>query len=188
MNPTKGELRAQRLNPSLPLGIHAPQHEGDCGWDLEAMETVVIPPMQSVDVPVNARVQLPPGTWGQMLARSSIAKRNLQVEAGVIDNGYRGPLFVVLRNMTLPDVDIAPLFGRGGHHPTRHSVTIQAGERLAQLVISKLFSGRLVEDVVEIDTARGDSGFGSTGSGLERPSPGGIAGGVLDGSYDTPWG
>jgi dUTPase len=73
MRAGKRQLFAARVDPALPLGIQEPRHDGDCGWDLVAMEDMVIPPMESRDVPVNARLDLPPGVWGLMLARSSIA-------------------------------------------------------------------------------------------------------------------
>lgn len=176
MTQTRGDLWAERVDPARALGIHAPQRSGDCGWDLAAMETVTIPPMGSIDVPVNARIQLPPGMWGQILARSSINKRDLHVECGVIDHGYRGPLFVVLRNMRLPQLRLSPIFGGLGYGRDAGGVVIEEGERVGQLVLHKLHVGRLVEREIERGTERGEDGFGSTGTGLDHaprsPRPG----------------
>jgi dUTP pyrophosphatase len=161
MRAGKRQLFAARVDPALALGIQEPRHDGDCGWDLVAMEDMVIPPMESRDVPVNARLDLPPGVWGLMLARSSIAKRNLAVEAGVIDNGYRGRLFVVLRNMQLPEYSVE---GRGWAISPRTTATIQAGERVAQMVFYQDVPIWMTEiEVIDEGTSRGAAGFGSTG-------------------------
>lgn len=146
--PERLRFQWARLDPDLPPGIHKPQHEGDCGWDLSAMYDIVIQPLGMVDIAINCRLQLPDSYWAEIKARSSIAKRGLQVDAGTIDNGYRGPLFVVLRN-TKPN----------------SLVEVKAGERVAQLVFHRLHE-LWDEEVEEIDTrgsSRGESAFGSTG-------------------------
>lgn len=142
------------IDPDLPGGIHAPKREGDVGWDLVAMERVEIPAMQARDVPVNARLALPPGIWAEIRSRSSIARRQLTVEAGVIDNGYRGPLFVLLRNMQLPNV-------KRGYEPV---IVVEEGERIGQLIfyhMAPIWADLVPE--VPLDTDRGEAGFGSTG-------------------------
>lgn len=158
-------LRWSRVDPGLPPGLHLPKRSGDVGWDLEAMHDVVIPPMQAVDVPINARLELPDGVWAEIRARSSIARRNLQVDAGTIDTGYRGDLFVLVRNMTFPRLMTSAL----GLHAApvendRGTVTIRAGERVGQLVFYHVARVWAVEvDEVDQSTERGINGFGSTG-------------------------
>lgn len=152
-----------RVDPALPAGIHAPKMLGDVGWDLEAMETVEIPPMESRDVPVNARLSLPPDMWAEVRARSSIARKGLQVDAGTIDNGYRGPLFALIRNMAMPFV----LDSNKRILDTRfeNTVVIHAGERIAQLVFYRMTHVWAREiPHVDADTMRGVAGFGSTGA------------------------
>ena len=142
------KFRWARLDPDLDPGIHEPKHEGDCGWDLVAMQDMTIAPQNAVDIPINCRLELPPGYWAEMKARSSIAKRGLQIDAGTIDNGYRGPLYVVCRNTK-----------------TDKPITVKAGERIAQLVFHRLHEV-WAEEVEEINingSTRGESGFGSTG-------------------------
>lgn len=152
------------VDPDQPIGIHDPKLPGDVGWDLVAMETVTIPPFGTADVPVNARMALPSGVWAEIRARSSIARRNLQVEAGVIDQGYRGPLFVLIRNMTLPPHLIFPLEAGKDSAGGDGTVTIQKGERVGQVVFHMIrdMMGIEVEQISE-KTARGSAGFGSTG-------------------------
>ena len=138
-----------RIDPLGP-GLHRPKLDGDVGWDLEAAERMVLHPGSQRDIPTNVRVQLPAGYWGEIRARSSIARMGLQVDAGVLDNGYTGPLFVLLRNMGV---------GR---------VEVPKGMRIAQLVLHRGAFHVLGKEVDELadDPRRGNAGFGSTG-GLE---------------------
>lgn len=172
-----GRMRVARADPDLPLGIHEPKREGDVGWDLVAMEDVTIPPMTALDVPVNAAVELPHRTWAEIRPRSSISRRNLQVDAGTIDNGYRGRLFVLVRNVQLPSEQWGYYTDDGLIISTlRHmrfvdekvvngnAIRIQAGERIAQLVLYRACPAWIQEvEVVDTNTQRGSDGFGSTG-------------------------
>ena len=156
----KTRVEWARLDPTKPGGVHVPKRAGDVGWDLEAMEDVVIPPMQAADVPVNGRLALPRGVWAEVRARSSIARRNLYVESGIIDTGYRGPLFVLVRNMALPTI---PEYAYGDLEDPR-TVVINAGERVGQLIfhlVAAIWTVEVAE--VSIDTERAEDGFGSTG-------------------------
>lgn len=150
------ELRWTRIDPDGP-GLHSPKLDGDVGFDLEAAHTVVLDPNQEIDIQTNVRVQLPPDCWGEIRARSSIARRGLQVAATVIDNGYTGPLFVLLRN-----VNRRP--GAGGYTDWAGRVIMEAGERIAQLVLHRGVWATAVEvPDIQDDPRRGPRSFGSTG-------------------------
>lgn len=121
-------------------------YPGDAGFDLFCRGGHWIGPGESVDVPLGVRVQLPEGWWGLLTGRSStLRRRGLLVAQGVIDQGYRGPLYAYVRNMT------------------EETVRVRDGERLAQLIPLPLFPGtiELVEDLE--DHARGSNGYGSSG-------------------------
>lgn len=155
-------LRWTRIDPDGP-GLHLPKRDGDVGYDLEAAETVELRPNEQTDVPTNIRLALPEGTWGEIRARSSVALRGLQVDAGVLDNGYTGPVFVLLRNMNrLLD---APITRVTNGCDWRGSVTINEGERIAQLVLHVAVMGVMTVEVEELahDPRRGEAAFGSTG-------------------------
>ena len=155
------KLEWARLDKTLPGGIHRPQKPGDIGWDLEAMEDVLIRPMESVDIPVNARIHLPPDMYADLRNRSSMARRGLYVDHGLIDNGYRGPLYVFVRNMALP-----PHSYEASSEYNDRTVLVRAGERIAQLVFHKAVPVWDLEvDEIDIDTVRGETGFGSTNGG-----------------------
>jgi dUTP pyrophosphatase len=65
---------------------------------------------------------------------------------GLIDSGYRGEVKVLLVN-----------------HDPRATVTIERGERIAQLVVQAVETVELVEVDDLPETERGSGGFGSTG-------------------------
>ena len=94
-------------------------------------------------------LEIPTGYVGLVYARSGLAtKRGLAPanKVGVIDSDYRGELKVALYNQSG-----APQ-------------TIQAGERIAQLVIAPYFTAEFEEATDLSDSARGAGGFGSTGN------------------------
>lgn len=123
-------------------------YEGDAGWDLYATQGGRIPPGGYVELATDIRVALPPGTWGLLVGRSSTAKKGLLVNQAVIDNGYTGPMFFGVTNVSPNDV------------------TVHAGDRLAQLIPMPLLAAEMpireVDDLPKTD--RGDAGFGSTGN------------------------
>ena len=120
------------------------------GADLYACltEPITIKPGESVFVPTGLAMELPRGYAGLIYARSGLAcKRGLAPanKVGVVDSDYRGEFMIVLHN-----------HGRG-------SQTIDHGERIAQLVITPVFTPGFVEVDNLSDTERAAGGFGSTG-------------------------
>lgn len=121
---------------------------GDAGFDLFYTDDqpVTIQPGDFVNVRSKIAVELPAGTWGMIVGRSSAFKRRLFVAPSVIDNGYRGELFACCWNI--------------GSEPQ----TIEPGDRVAQLVPFPLTAEHMVWYKGKLsDTERGTTGFGSTG-------------------------
>lgn len=157
-------LKWSRIDPDREDGIHSPKKAGDVGYDLVAMEDVVIPPMQARDVPVNAEIQLPSNVWASIRNRSSMGRRDLYVDQNVVDNGYRGPIFVLIRNMRLPEIRPGDEFARYEYDEWSNQIEIKAGERIGQLVFHQMTMVRLTRvSQIDTNTERGSSGFGSTG-------------------------
>jgi dUTP pyrophosphatase len=122
---------------------------GDAGFDLYCSEEKQIPHGLTQDVDCGIDIELPEGYWARVVGRSStIRKRGLLVVEGIIDNGYRGPIFVAVHN---PGQD------SGSYQMVRE------GDRLAQLIVHKLETPRLVQVDGLSASARGVAGFGSTG-------------------------
>lgn len=159
-------VKWERIDDSGP-GLHEPKREGDVGWDLECSERTVIKPGEAVDVPTNVRLHLPEFTWAEIRARSSIVRKGLAVESGTIDTGYRGPLFVLVRNMRmlspfeafrLRDLDEC------AEWLDSYCVVIEKGERVGQVVFHKVAEVWAQEvSAIDLNTDRGTMGFGSTG-------------------------
>lgn len=123
---------------------------GSAGYDLYAAtdSDIQIPPHSNVMIGTGIAMAIPLGYFGGIYARSGIAsKRNLRPAncVGVIDASFRGEIKVAL------------------HNDSPETKTIQAGERIAQLVIQK----HEIVDFEEVDkldeTERGTGGFGSSG-------------------------
>jgi dUTP pyrophosphatase len=120
-------------------------HPDDAGLDLYALEAGVIPPGGGISARTGIAFALPPKSVGMVADRSSLAKKGFKAAGGIIDAGYRGEVQVILRNLT------------------SEPLSFDRGERIAQLLILPIYTPA-VEEVSDLDaTARGTSGFGSTG-------------------------
>ncbi|HEX5191614.1 MAG TPA: dUTP diphosphatase [Solirubrobacteraceae bacterium] len=140
-------LRVVRLDPRATIPSRA--HPGDAGLDLRALHDATIEPGRRASIATGIAVEIDPGHAGLVLPRSGLAARHgisVVNAPGLIDAGYRGELRVLLLN-----TDRSETF------------ELQAGDRVAQLVVVAIAT----EDPVEVDalseTSRGDGGFGSSG-------------------------
>ena len=109
---------------------------------------VTIQPGESVFIPTGLAMELPRGYAGLIYARSGLAcKRGLAPanKVGVVDSDYRGEFMIVL------------------HNHGDAAQTIEHGERIAQLVITPVFTPGFTEVDELSDTMRSGGGFGSTG-------------------------
>jgi dUTP pyrophosphatase len=120
--------------------------EGAAGADLRAAAGLTLAPGERAAVPTGLRIEIPAGYVGLVWPRSGLAVRHgIDTLAGVVDSDYRGEVRVVLVNHGQEQFTIAP------------------GDRIAQLLIQKVERAAFVEMVELAATARGESGFGSTG-------------------------
>lgn len=144
---TPPALRVRRLHPDARLPARA--HPGDAGYDLCALARVTLGPGERAVVPTGIAIALPPGHAGWVVPRSGLALRHgiaLVNAPGLIDEGYRGEVGVLLLNTDRA----AP-------------VELAAGDRIAQLVVMTVAAPDVVE-ADELDASdRGEGGFGSTG-------------------------
>jgi len=141
------ELRIARLAEGATLPSRA--HEGDAGLDLYAVEPAHIGPGERWSVGTGIAVEIPAGHAGLVLPRSGLAREHgiaLVNSPGLIDAGYRGEVRVLLLN-----TDPAEIF------------RVEAGDRIAQLVLTPVALAEPVEVEALSDSTRGDGGFGSSG-------------------------
>jgi len=139
-------IACARVRPEEAFTLPAARIRGDAGLDLSVSRYAMIDRDQVAHLSTNVAVALPPGYYGLVLPRSStLWRKGLYVSPGVIDNGYRGEVMVVVRN------------------ESGKPVVIQVGERVAQLLVLPLPAVRVVGvDALDKGT-RGNLGFGSTG-------------------------
>jgi dUTP pyrophosphatase len=144
-------VRIRRLPAArdLPLPTHA--SPGSAGFDLRAAVDgeLVLRPGERLLVPTGIVLEIPPGWEGQVRPRSGLALRHglsIVNAPGTIDSDYRGEVGVILINL--------------GDAPC----SLKRGDRIAQLVISRVEPIEWEEAETLEDSHRGDGGFGSTGT------------------------
>lgn len=141
-------LRVRRLDRAAIVPRRS--HPGDAGLDLHSVERVELAPGARASVGTGLAVEIPAGQAGLVLPRSGLAVRHgiaLVNGPGLIDAGYRGELRVLLLNTD-----------------REQQVTLEAGDRIAQLVLVRTEAPE-VEEVAELPVSeRGEGGFGSTGA------------------------
>jgi len=132
----------------FPLPEYATAHSA--GLDLRAnlVSPIVIKPLERFLAPTGLYIELPEGYEAQVRPRSGLAiKQGISIvnAPGTIDPDYRGEIKVILVNLS----DIP--------------VTIESGDRIAQMVISKFehISWNKVESLTP--SQRDEGGFGHTG-------------------------
>jgi len=132
----------------IPLPEYAT--EGSAGMDIRAAisEPVIVKMGEIVIVPTNLSVEIPQGYEIQVRPRSGLAAKHgigILNSPGTVDSDYRGEIKIILIN-----------FGK-------EDFTILKGERVAQLIISRVFRADLIEEKSLNKSKRGTGGFGHTG-------------------------
>ncbi|WRT63362.1 uncharacterized protein IL334_000267 [Kwoniella shivajii] len=137
-------LLIKRLSPSATLPTRGSPLSA--GYDLYSAEEKVIPARGKALIDLQISIAVPEGTYGRVAPRSGLAsKHSIDTGAGVIDADYRGPVMVLLFNLSDDDF------------------TVKKGDRVAQLILEKIVLASIIE-VDDLDvTSRGSGGFGSTG-------------------------
>lgn len=141
--------------------LPAKKNPRDAGFDLFATSDITIYPGQVIKHPLNIKMKLPKGTWGEITSKSGLGSQGLLVYAGVIDEEYRGVPHVVMSNIWVMDS-----IGPDGYPLMRvNPIVIKKHEKLAQLIMSPYSPEFYIEQVESVDTntSRGSGGFGSTG-------------------------
>ena len=141
-------IPVKRLKPNAILPTYGSKEAA--GADLYACLDVAltIQPGQTVFVPTGIAMEIPKGYAGLAYARSGLAcKQDLAPanKVGVIDSDYRGEFMIAL------------------HNHGREVRTVNHGDRIAQLVITPVYTPGFIEVDCLSDTTRGTAGFGSTG-------------------------
>lgn len=148
-------MKIQIVNKSSnPLPEYSTEYSA--GMDLRANlkdeegndKVISIVPGERVLIPTGLYLSIPYGYEGQIRPRSGLAiKYGITVlnTPGTIDADYRGEICVCLINHS------------------KHSFKVYHGDRIAQIIFSKVEQAALVEVSELVNTKRGDGGFGHTG-------------------------
>ena len=140
------ELPVRRLRDDAVVPARA--YAGDAGLDLAACERVELGPGQRAMVGTGLAVAIPAGYAGFVQPRSGLASKHgitIVNTPGLVDSGYRGELKVILLN-----TDAAEPF------------VVEAGMRIAQLVVVPVPGIDPVEVGELPESERGERGFGSS--------------------------
>jgi dUTP pyrophosphatase len=141
------DLRVVKLKDNAVIPTRA--HPGDAGLDLYSTEIAHLGPGERWSVGTGIALEVPEEHAGLVLPRSGLAREHgiaLVNAPGLIDAGYRGEVRVLLLNTDPAE-----------------TVRIEAGARIAQLVVTPVAIAAPVEVTELSDSARGEGGFGSSG-------------------------
>jgi dUTP pyrophosphatase len=142
------QIKRLENNPDLPLPSY--ETKGSSGMDIRAAVEgpVILNPGEVKLIPTGFAMSIPPGYEGQVRPRSGLALRHgigMVNSPGTIDSDYRGEISIVIINW--------------GRNP----FTINRGDRIAQMVIGKVYIADLVDADSLDSTLRGAGGFGHSG-------------------------
>lgn len=139
-----------QINFTLDEGAYKPEkaHASDAGYDLRAMQGkwVACGYHDGTAFDTGMHVAIPEGFVGFVQSKSGLnVKRGIICPVGTIDAGYTGSIMVKLYNLS--------------DRPYK----VNAGDKIAQLIIQPLADTELVEVEMLGESKRGSNGFGSTG-------------------------
>lgn len=173
----KINVKIRKLHPHAITPAYAT--ELAAGFDLVAVEDVIIAPGETALVPIGLAFEIPPDFEMQIRPRSGVSYRTkLRVanSPGTIDADYRDGVKVLIDNNARAEYGSTPrlrnLEGRtefyDGQYFDKYTYIIRKGERFAQAVIAPIV--RVGFEVVDelTETERGAGGFGSTGVTTEE--------------------
>lgn len=137
------QIKIKKLKLAAKLPSYA--HPGDVGLDLYSLETVKIKPMGHHRFFHGFALEFPRGFAAVVKDKGSISKAGLHTMGGVFDAGFRGEYNTHLVNLS------------------KKPYTIEAGDKVAQLVILPVAIVKLKEVKELSASSRGTGAFGSTG-------------------------
>ncbi len=143
-------VKITRLNGNIDLPLPEYESEGSSGMDIRAAvkDPVLLDPGKISLISTGLSISVPSGYEAQIRPRSGLALHHgigLVNAPGTIDSDYRGEIGIIMINW--------------GNKP----FTIRRGDRIAQMIISKVYRAELSEVDALDTTYRGQGGFGHTG-------------------------
>ena len=122
-------------------------HSDDAGFDLRCVKDFTIEAGGTVVMPAGINIEIPDGYFGKIESRSGLFIKGILAQ-GVIDAGFRGPVKVIMWNLSKSDI------------------SFKRGDRIAQMIIQpladKIITFKKVDELSKSE--RGERGYGSTGA------------------------
>ena len=154
MKKEKMKLKIKRLTESAKLPTKG--YSSDAAYDVYCDKGFVLEGYEPTNntyaeictktVSTGIALGIPEGYYIRVEEKSGLASKGIKVSAGIIDNSYIGELKVIMVNTA------------------RGNIVFEGGQKIAQIILTKMEHCDIIEvDELE-DTDRGDAGFGSTGS------------------------
>lgn len=143
-------IKVKRVRPMDDVPLPDYETSGSAGMDLRAVieNKTILNPGEIKLIPTGLAVSIPAGYEAQIRPRSGLSLKygvGMANSPGTIDSDYRGEIGLILVN-----------WGRAPY-------AINRGDRIAQMIVNKVYKARIVE-VDSLDaTGRGDGGFGHSG-------------------------
>ena len=144
----KFDLRIKKLRENAQMPTYGSEYAAGADMYAAIDEAVTIQPNETKFIPTGLAFEIPEGYAGFIYARSGLASKKGLAPAnkvGVVDADYRGEVMVAL------------------HNHGKEAQTVEAGERIAQMIIAPFVAVNYIFSDELDDTVRGAGGFGSTG-------------------------
>jgi dUTP pyrophosphatase len=139
-------IKVKSVHPEAKLPTRA--NNNDAGADLYSVEHKVVEPLTRALISTGITIELPENVYGRIAPRSGLAfKHGLDILAGVIDEGYRGTVGVIVYNTD-----------------KEKSYEINIGDKIAQLIIETYHKESFDWSNNLSDSERSEKGFGSSGT------------------------
>ena len=129
--------------------INAPAYEGDVGYDLFSTEDIHLKVGERHKTSTGLKFNIEKGYFMKVEEKSGKTINNgYTVHGGIIDNGYKGEIHVIVFNAT------------------NHEIHINKGDKIAQLIVyhRNILELEEVESIDDDESERGEKGFGSSGN------------------------
>ena len=124
------------------------EKHGDAACSLRVVEDYVVRPGERVLAKTGLKIAIPEGFEAQIRPRSGLALKHgigMVNSPGTIDSDYRGEIGIIVINWG------------------RKSFTIRRGDRVAQMIITRVYQADIMEVALLDSTERGEGGFGHSG-------------------------
>jgi len=146
----KINIKIMQLDNSQDMILPQYESDGSSGMDIRAAvsEPIILQPGEIKLIPTGLAISIPTGFEAQIRPRSGLALKHgigIVNSPGTIDSDYRGEIGIIMINWGL------------------EAFSINRGDRIAQMVITRVCQAKIIP-VADLDsTKRGKGGFGHSG-------------------------